>query len=65
MKRLNCKESKDSNPNWLEKIDLEIAERMVKNQVEVFLSGDPKIMRFEDSIISYGGVVSGYSCSVK
>ena len=65
MARKTCAQSKNDNPNWLEKIDLEVAERIVKNQVEVFLSGDPKIMRFEDSIISYGGVVGGYSCSVK
>ena len=64
MKRKTCAQSKNDNPNWGEKIDLDNPQKKVKLITECFISSGPKVMKFEDSTLSYGGIVSGYSCSV-
>ena len=62
MKRKTCKQSKDSNPNWLEKMEVELSERFVRDQVEVFLSGSPRGMKFSDKQILGDNKILGYSC---
>lgn len=65
MKRKTCNQSKNDNPNWGEKMDLDNPQSKTKLITECFISDGPKVVKFEDSIVSYSGIVSGYSCSVK
>lgn len=64
MARKTCAQSKNDNPSWGEKIDLDNPQKKVKLITECFISSGPRVVKFEDSTLSYGGVVSGYSCSV-
>ena len=63
MKRRNCNQSKAENPNWGEKIYLGNTQSETKLITECFISSGPKVLKFEDSVVSYGGVVCGYSCT--
>ena len=64
MTKKTCSQSKNENPNWGEKIDLDNPQSETKLITECFISSGPKVVKFEDSTISYSGIVSGYSCSV-
>ena len=65
MARKTCAQSKNDNPNWGEKIDLDNPQKNVKFITECFISSGPKVVKFEDSSVFYGGVLIGYSCVVK
>ena len=63
MARKTCIQSKNDNPNWGEKVNLDNPQSETKLITECFISSGPKVLKFEDSVVSYGGVVSGYSCT--
>lgn len=65
MKRQNCKQSKDNNPNWLERILLPDLNRIDSNITECFTSFGDKVVMFEDKHLSDDGRCVSYSCSVK
>ena len=62
MKRKNCKQSKDSNPNWLEKVILPELNRIEYNFTECFLGGG--ILKFKDNILFDGKKIASYSSEV-
>ena len=64
MRRKTCVQSKNDNPSWGEKIELNNPQGKTSSITECFISNGPKVMKFEDTVISYGGVVGGYSCTV-
>ena len=69
MKRKNCKQSKDSNPNWGKKIKLESPDRNITNNIYVVgsygvRSPSFKSIRFMDSIITSGNKTLSYSSEV-
>jgi len=61
MSRKNCKESKDSNPNWGKKIVLNEIERHTEFIEEV---GHNRFTKFayEDTMLCYGGLNLAYTC---
>jgi len=61
--RKTCKQSKDNNPNWLEKIILPELNRMEYNFTECFLGGD-RILIFRDNISFDGIKIASYSSEV-
>ena len=65
MARKTCSQSKNENPSWGDKINLDDPQSETKLITECFISSGPKVMKFEDTAVSYGGVVGGYSCNVK
>jgi hypothetical protein len=65
MARKTCIQSKNDNPNWGKKIDLGNPQSKTIEMTECFISSGPKIIKFSDTTVSYDGVVSGYSCSVR
>ena len=65
MKRKTCKQSKDSNPNWLEKVLLPDLNKLDYNITECFTSLGDKVVKFEDRHLSCCGKCVSYSCSVK
>lgn len=65
MKRKTCKQSRDGNPNWLEKILLPDLNKIDYNLTECFISFGDKVVKFEDKHLSDGGKCVSYSCSVK
>ena len=61
--RKTCQQSKDDNPNWLEKVILTELNRIEYNFIECFLDGD-RILKFRDNI-SYDGIkIASYSSEV-
>ena len=50
--RKTCKQSKDDNPNWLEKATLPELNRIEYNFTECFLGGG--ILKFKDNILFDG-----------
>ena len=62
MKRKNCKQSKDSNPNWLEKVIPPELNRIEYNFTECFLGGG--ILKFKDNILFDGKKIASYSSEV-
>ena len=62
MKRKNCKQSKDGNPNWLEKVILPELNRIEYNFTECFLGGG--ILKFKDNILFDGNKIASYSSEV-
>ena len=67
--RKTCKQSKDDNPNWGEKIDNELSERNTTTNIYVVGSnsvGVPsfKPLRFMDYIITNNNKMLSYSCEV-
>ena len=61
--RKTCKQSKDSNPNWLEKTTLPELNRIEYNFTECFLGGD-RILKFKDNILFDGIKIASYSSEV-
>ena len=64
MKRKTCKQSKDSNPNWLEKVILPELNRIEYNFTECFLGDGDKILKFKDNISFDGIKIASYSTDV-
>ena len=60
--RKTCKQSKDSNPNWLKKTTLPELNRIEYNFTECFLGGG--ILRFKDNILFDGKKIVSYSSGV-
>lgn len=65
MARKTCTQSKNDNPNWGKKIDLDNPQSKTVETTECFISNGPKVIKFSDTTVSYGGVAGGYSCGVK
>ena len=65
MRRKTCKESRTNDSNWLEKIELEVNEMLVNNEVEVFLSGRPRVCKFKDYTLVINNEVVSYSCNIE
>ena len=62
--RKTCKQSKDDNPNWDEKINLEATIVVPISITECFIGDGPKIMKFTDKqMLGSSGVLS-HSCEV-
>ena len=60
--RKTCQQSKDDNPNWGKKIDLEATTVVPISITECFIGDGPKIMKFTDKqMLGSSGVLS-YSC---
>ena len=60
--RKTCQQSKDDNPNWGKKIDLEATTVVPISITECFIGDGPKVMKFTDKqIFGISGVLS-YSC---
>ena len=60
--RKTCKQSKDNNPNWGKKIDLEATTVVPVSITECFIGDGPKVMKFTDKqMLGSSGVLS-YSC---
>ena len=60
--RKTCQQSKDDNPDWGKKIDLEATTVVPISITECFIGDGPKIMKFTDKqMLGSSGVVS-YSC---
>ena len=60
--RKTCKQSKDNNPNWLEKNTLPELNRIEYNFTECFLGGG--ILKFKDNILFNGKKIVSYSSEV-
>ena len=60
--RKTCKQSKDSNPNWGKKINLEATTVEPINITECFIGDGPKVMKFTDKQIFGSSGVLSYSC---
>ena len=60
--RKTCKQSKDDNPNWLEKVVLPELNRIEYNFTECFLGGG--ILKFKDNILFDGKKIVSYSSEV-
>ena len=60
--RKTCKQSKDSNPNWLGKTTLPELNRIEYNFTECFLGGG--ILKFKDNILFDGKKIVSYSSGV-
>ena len=59
--RKTCKQSKDSNPNWGEKLQTECSLRKTFNITECF-SGNPRVVKFSDNlVINQNGLNMAYS----
>ena len=66
MKRPSCKESKDNNPNWGEKMDLPESKRIHTNGVVCFSnSTEKKVTKYYDSGLYYGDDLVGYSSIIE
>ena len=62
--RKTCKQSKDDNPNWGKKINLEATTVVPISITECFIGDGPKVMKFTDKqMLGSSGVLS-YSCEV-
>ena len=60
--RKTCKQSKDDNPNWGKKINLEATIVVPISITECFIGDGPKVMKFTDKqMLGSSGVLS-YSC---
>ena len=60
--RKTCKQSKDGNPNWLEKTTLPELNRIEYNFTECFLNSS--ILKFKDNILFDGIKIASYSTEV-
>ena len=60
--RKTCKQSKDDNPNWGEKINLEATTVVPISITECFIGDGPKVMKFTDKQMLGGSGVLSYSC---
>ena len=60
--RKTCQQSKDDNPDWGKKINLEAATVVPISITECFIGDGPKVMKFADKqMLGSSGVLS-YSC---
>ena len=60
--RKTCKQSKDNNPNWGEKINLGDTTVNTISITECFIGDGPKVMMFTDKqMLGSSGMLS-YSC---
>ena len=60
--RKTCQQSKDDNPDWGKKINLEAATVVPISITECFIGDGPKVMKFTDKRLSYGSGIFSYSC---
>ena len=60
--RKTCKQSKDDNPNWGKKINLEATTVVPISITECFIGDGPKVMKFTDKQMLGGPGVLSYSC---
>ena len=60
--RKTCKQSKDDNPNWLEKTTLPELNRIEYDFTECFLGGG--ILKFKDNMLFDGIKIASYSSEV-
>lgn len=66
MKRPNCKQSKDNNPNWGKKIDLPEVNRTESSGVICFMDERDKLSgRYFDSRLECAGEMVSYSCVIE
>lgn len=62
--RKTCQQSKDDNPNWGEKINLEATTVVPISITECFIGDGPKIMKFTDKQMLGDSELLSYSCEV-
>ena len=60
--RKTCQQSKDDNPDWGKKIDLEATTVVPISITECFIGDGPKVMKFTDKRMLGGSEVLSYSC---
>ena len=60
--RKTCKQSKDNNPDWGKKINLEATTVVSISITECFIGDGPKVMKFTDNQIFGSSGVLSYSC---
>lgn len=60
--RKTCQQSKDDNPDWGEKINLEATSVVPISITECFIGDGPKVMKFTDKQMIGGSGVLSYSC---
>ena len=60
--RKTCQQSKDDNPDWGKKINLEATTVVPISITECFIGNGPKVMRFTDRQIFGSSGVLSYSC---
>ena len=60
--RKTCQQSKDDNPDWGEKINLEATSVVQISITECFIGDGPKVMKFTDKQMIGGSGVLSYSC---
>ena len=60
--RKTCQQSKDDNPDWGKKIDLEATTVVPISITECFIGNGPKVMKFTDKQMLGGSGVLSYSC---
>lgn len=54
MARKTCTQSKNDNPNWGAKIDLDNPQSKIIEITECFISSGSKVIKFSDTTVSYG-----------
>ena len=62
--RKTCQQSKDDNPDWGKKINLEATTVVPISITECFIGDGPKVMKFTDKQMLGGSEVLSYSCEV-
>lgn len=62
--RKSCKQSRNDNPNWLEKINLAELKRIELNFTKCFSNSNEKVLRFVDNILFDGKKIVSYSSEV-
>ena len=60
--RKTCQQSKDDNPDWGKKINLEATTVVPISITECFIGDGPKIMKFTDRQIFGSSGMLSYSC---
>ena len=66
MNRKNCTKSKNEDPNWLEKKEIELSERFFLESADVCLSGSRKVIEFNDQyLMNANEQLLAYSCIIK
>ena len=60
--RKTCQQSKDDNPDWGKKINLEATTVVPISITECFIGDGPKVMKFTDKQMLGGSGVLSYSC---
>lgn len=60
--RLTLHKSRDASPEWSEKKALDELTREYNRMTEVYAQGEPKVQKFDDSILKGNGLQLAYSC---